>query len=328
MAAPIQGNQLEANLYDDDNDSAFFSSADDGLSLSTSLKSSILDYRMENGRTYHRYKDGQYAYPNDELEKDRLDLQHHIYKLMLDGRLYLSPVDNNLQNALDIGTGTGIWAIEFAEDHPSAVVVGTDLSPIQPTFVPPNLSFLIDDASEPWVFKQKFDFIHTRQLHCVVEEKRLMQQALDNLTPGGWFEMQELALPYGNDDNTSDPKSPASQWCQYMLEASRLIGKPLDNPPRYAKWMTETGFVNVQSVLYKWPTNPWSKGKNEKVLGLWNMVNTLDGLDGFTMAMFTRILKWKPEEVAALLAGVRADTKNHAIHNYCPVYVTYGQKPE
>jgi hypothetical protein len=45
--------------------------------------------------------------------------------------------------------------------------------------LPPNVSFLVDEANEPWVFKQKFDFIHTRQLHCAVEEKKLMKQALE-----------------------------------------------------------------------------------------------------------------------------------------------------
>jgi hypothetical protein len=32
-----------------------------------SVTSSIYDYREENGRTYHRYKDGAYLLPNDEV---------------------------------------------------------------------------------------------------------------------------------------------------------------------------------------------------------------------------------------------------------------------
>lgn len=39
---------------------------EDVESDTTSIKSSILRYREENGRTYHRYKDGAYALPNDE----------------------------------------------------------------------------------------------------------------------------------------------------------------------------------------------------------------------------------------------------------------------
>ena len=60
-----------------------------------------------------------------------LDLQHHLCKLTLDGKSHLAPLKNP-KNVLDFGTGTGIWAIEFAEEYPEARVLGTDLSPIQP----------------------------------------------------------------------------------------------------------------------------------------------------------------------------------------------------
>ena len=46
--------------------------------------------------------------PNDDTEQDRLDLQHHIYRITLDGRLYLAPIPKDVHHVLDIGTGTGI----------------------------------------------------------------------------------------------------------------------------------------------------------------------------------------------------------------------------
>lgn len=52
--------------------------------------------------------------PNDEGEQDRLDLFHHMFLLLLGGRLYSAPLENT-RKVLDIGTGTGIWAIDFAE---------------------------------------------------------------------------------------------------------------------------------------------------------------------------------------------------------------------
>jgi len=90
-----------------------------------------------------------------------------------------------------------------------------------------------------------------------------------------------------------------------MLEASRRINQDLDNPPKYTHWMRDAGFINVHQVLFKCPSNPWLKDKKQKTLGLWHLANTLDGLEGFTMAFFTRILGWKPEEVQVFLAGVR-----------------------
>jgi SAM-dependent methyltransferase len=117
---------------EDDRDSSIGSI---NASTSESLRSSILDYRKENGRTYHRYKDGKYNLPNDDIEKQRLDLQHNLFILMLDNRLGLAPPNDpgaKAKRVLDIGTGTGIWAIDYADEHPDSKVIGIDLSPIQP----------------------------------------------------------------------------------------------------------------------------------------------------------------------------------------------------
>jgi methylase of polypeptide subunit release factors len=64
--------------------------------------------------------------PTDEKEQDRLDLHHEIMLQLLDGQHHLAPLDNP-QRILDIGTGTGIWAIDMAYRYPSAEVIGTDL---------------------------------------------------------------------------------------------------------------------------------------------------------------------------------------------------------
>lgn len=66
----------------------------------------------------------------------------------MDGRIYLAPFDrqNPPRKVLDIATGTGTWAVDFGDEYPEAIVIGTDLSPIQPAFVPPNVSFFVEDS--------------------------------------------------------------------------------------------------------------------------------------------------------------------------------------
>jgi SAM-dependent methyltransferase len=109
--------------------------------MSMSITSSIRAYRTINGRTYHAERgNANYWAANDEQQLDSMDLYAHLCYLLNGHQLYRAPLDpNTLHRALDIGTGTGVWAIDFADAHPGCEVVGTDISPIQPDWVPENL---------------------------------------------------------------------------------------------------------------------------------------------------------------------------------------------
>lgn len=130
MSAPSPGMHVAVDP-DLDTDSAY---GDENASYTTSLKSSAFNYRYELGRRYHSFREGRHFLPNDEQEQDRMDLLHSQMMLLLDNNLYFAPI-NRPQRVLDIGTGTGIWAIDFADAHPESEVMGNDLSPIQPTYV-------------------------------------------------------------------------------------------------------------------------------------------------------------------------------------------------
>jgi len=90
-----------------DNDSAIGS---DWSADTESLRSSLIQSVRENGRAYHRHRDGHYILPDDEREQDRLDMQHEMCLRTFGRKLILAPIgDQSLNNVLDIGTGTGIW---------------------------------------------------------------------------------------------------------------------------------------------------------------------------------------------------------------------------
>lgn len=146
---------------------------------STSLSSSARDYLYENGRRYHRFREGRYNFPNDEAEQDREDMKHACVK-MLCQKLHFAPIDERtVQNILDIGTGTGIWAIEMGDQFPSANVLGIDLSPIQPDWVPSNVHFVVDDAESEWLYPEDhFDYIHSRHTVMAIKDwSKLYKQA-------------------------------------------------------------------------------------------------------------------------------------------------------
>jgi hypothetical protein len=67
-----------------------------------------------------------YNFPNDDLEQDRLDLNHHVCLMLLNNALHLAPIaDDQSLRILDVGTGTGIWAMDMGDMYPNAVVVGS-----------------------------------------------------------------------------------------------------------------------------------------------------------------------------------------------------------
>ncbi|KAH7374701.1 S-adenosyl-L-methionine-dependent methyltransferase [Plectosphaerella cucumerina] len=304
---------------------------EDAASSTASVSTSIYNYRRENGRTYHAYKDGKYALPNDEQESDRLDLQHNLFTITFDNKLGLAPpndADSDVKNVLDIGTGTGIWATDFGDEHPGAKVIGVDLSPIQSSFVPPNVTFQIDDIEEEWTFSHNFDYIHSRFMNSSIANWRdLFKRSLENLEPGGYLELQEADLRVVSDDDSIPKDSALSRAFDLLLEASVKFGRAFASIPELADIMREVGFVDVTIERLKWPMNPWPKEKKYKEIGAWCYENFSSGLSAITMAPLTRAHGWTPEEVELFLVDVRKDMANRSIHAYWPIYSLYGKKP-
>ncbi|TDZ35791.1 Secondary metabolism regulator LAE1 [Colletotrichum spinosum] len=316
---------------DDVTDDSASELGDSVASSSTSVSSSIREYREENGRTYHKYKDGKYNIPNDERENDRLDLQHNLCLLTFDNKLGLAPPnepDSVVKRVLDVGTGTGIWAIDFAEDHPDAEVLGFDLSSSMPDFVPPNVKFEIDDLEEEWTWTEPFDYIHSRFMNSSIPDwKEYALKAFNHLAPGGYFEIQDLNLFLQSDDNTLKSDHPLALCMTLMYEASVIFGRPFQDLSALKKVFEDVGFLDVEMHIYKWPTNTWPKLAKYQELGVWNNANIGGGIEALSMAPLTRALGWTKEEVQVLLAGVRKDLNNRSIHAYWPIYCIFGRKP-
>ena len=61
-----------------------------------------------------------------------------------------------------LGLGLTSWLSQVADKYPSAQVLGVDLSPIQPLWVPPNLKFIVDDIEDEWMHGDDWDLVHLR----------------------------------------------------------------------------------------------------------------------------------------------------------------------
>jgi len=319
---------VEALEENTDEDSTY----DEELTSTTSLSSSIFDYEVEHGRRYHAFKSGAYVLPNDEEEQDRMDIQYHALRILFENKAILAPITPNPQCIVDIGTGTGIWVMDVGDQYPSAKVIGTDLSPIQPAFVPPNVQFEIEDATEfPWSFHDdSMDLVHSRIANGFVirEWKAFCQESFRTTKPGGWLECQEFDLTAFSDDGTVPPDGAIQQWCELMNEGALKGGINLHvSGAQIKEAMEKAGFKNIKVTDYKLPIGLWPADARLREAGKYALGAMFYGLQGISLAIFTRFLEWQVEEMEVLLAKVRQEWRQRKVHSYWPICVVYGQKP-
>lgn len=339
---------VEPDTYAGSTDSAY---GDEISTYTSSLTSSVTDFPSAHGRRYHAYLEGRYALPNDEQESERLDIFHATFRKSMGGRLFFAPIGATPQRVIDIATGTGIWAIEFADDFPSADVIGNDLSPTQPNLVPPNVRFLVDDVEADWLYEdQPFDFVHARFLCGSIRDwPRLVEQAYNCTRPGGWVEFQDLdTFTYASDGSLS-PDSAVARFHTLTGGAREAQGFDMKPGRLLENWLREAGFINVAAHRIPLPLGPWPKDRRLKEIGAWNLLQMQMGMQGICLGTLCHTAQpWSAEEVEVFLAEIRRDHRNPKIHalfdlyvllldrkNRCGEnadeisysYVVYGQKP-
>lgn len=254
--------------------------------------------------------------PNDDTEQERLDMTHHVFRLALSGELCATKLDN-VQRILDVGTGTGIWAIEMGDLYPNAEIIGTDLSPVQPEWVPPNVVFEIDDAIDTWTYPMDhFDFIHARTLGGSIRDwPAFLRQCYDHLTPGGKLEIAEGRANFWYAHDSVPEDSAMHTW---LMEWRRLQDVlKFDIFPALTGFVGALPFENVRSVEKLVPLGTWPKDKHLKEIGKFFRAQFLEaGLESYTLALFARFGGWKELDIKVLLAKVRQEVVAGKMHIY------------
>lgn len=194
--------------------------------------------------------------------------------MSLGGKLYLAPVEK-IERVLDIGTGTGIWALEVGDQHPSCEVLANDLSPIQPTWVPPNVLFEVDDCEDEWPNRKPFDLIHGRYLAGSIQDwPALLRQCYSQTSKGGWVELQDLDLQNYSEDNSISPDNQVLKLYEVLLQGCEKIGRTASPGTHLRQWVEAAGFKNVHERVFKLPVGPWPRDPT--------MVRTSKGMDSET----------------------------------------------
>ncbi|CAJ2504397.1 Uu.00g117910.m01.CDS01 [Anthostomella pinea] len=205
-----------------------------------------------NGRQFQGYMPGAYSLPNNGDEQDRLDIQHALINLVLDGKLLAAPIQSPAY-VLDIGAGTGIWCIEFAEQNPNSFVFGTDLSLTQPPPTTSNCVFILENSeTAEWMFPCTLDYVHMRNVGPCFDDIRTV-----------------LRKAYMNCVDDSLEGTALQRWFRLVILGGQRQGRDFLKAKYHKQYLIETGFVGVEEKMRQLPGNPWAHDRKLKEVGRW-----------------------------------------------------------
>ncbi|KAF4829748.1 Secondary metabolism regulator LAE1 [Colletotrichum tropicale] len=259
---------------------------------------------------------------------EREDMKHAMILHLCGGALHNAPLKNP-QKILDIGTGTSIWAIDMGDEYPEAEVTGTDLSPIQPGYVPPNVNFIVDDAEAEWLYPENsIDYIHLRHMASAIKNwPKLLKEAHRVLKPGGWIELQDMKWTFDCDDESMPSECTLPKFTSLVKEGLEKFEVELFAADHHIERLEAAGYVNQVNDTKKLPVGPWAREIDLKNIGRYSQAAVYDGLHANTIAPLTRGLGWSSTEVEIFLVQLRKDLMNPSIHSYAHYYSMSGQKP-
>ncbi|GAB1321037.1 mRNA 3'-end-processing protein YTH1 [Madurella fahalii] len=276
----------------------------------------------------------EYFVPNDGRQQESLDFAHHYLTKLLDDKLFLAPIQEDAEGltVLDVGTGTGIWCIDFGCEHPEAEVIGTDLSPIQPAWVPANVRFEIEDAGTDWTFRDNnFDFIHMRYLlGGITDWAALFRQAYRCCKPGGWIESIEVDTTLYSDDGSVENNPTIAIWNRLFKGAAEKMGKSFNVVAEdlQRRSIEEAGVTDYKVVNLKVPMGGWPRDPKLAELGRISLLSLETDVEGFTMLLWYNVLQWPQDEYRPFLDAFRKALRDRRTHAYLKLRFVYGRKPE
>jgi ubiquinone/menaquinone biosynthesis C-methylase UbiE len=260
---------------------------------------------------------------HNEREVQRLNGQHFAIQAELGGN-FAAPLVGPTA-ILDVGCGTGRWAMEMAVTFPQAQVVGLDIIPPDPTgslglgidVLPSNATFMQADATQPLPFADaSFDYVHLCMLYAVIPVASwvdLVRECIRVVRPGGWVESVE-ALAFSNPTE----KSGMATITLWFSELLRTRGADPLVALKIAGWLSDGGLT--QGASREITDNAAEEDPQEAIDAATALVDYLR-IPVTAAGIATAELFEKT--AAQALADVRYSSRGSGFNTY----VTYAQRP-
>ncbi|KAK4506788.1 hypothetical protein PRZ48_000521 [Zasmidium cellare] len=265
----------------------------------------------------------EYVLPNNAAESDRLDFQHILLTRTFEG-LHRAPLDTSKPlRVLDIGCGTGNWAIDFAKQSPQSQVIAFDVQEKGDwATAPSNCTFKVADleTDETWSSLGDFDFIHGRFIVIGVRDwHALLKRCHAHLLPGGFVEVQEFCMPCKSLDSKDEETSKFIAWSNSMVSVGNQIKLKLQIMNDMPDLMKAAGIQGVDLKEFRMLTGPWMEDEEGKVLGRMGQQNLVQGMYGFGETLHTKILGWSGEKYQGWVDGIRKEMLEDGLRTWLPV---------
>lgn len=302
--------------------------------------------REVHGRAFNSSVE-TYLLPADDEEQSRLDLQHNALVCFLGGLFpwpdrvneALRPQPGYTPGVLDIGTGSGIWAIQMARRYPHAEVVGIDLAPplIPLESIPENCRFELDDANLSLShYTNTFDLVHVRASDAGIKDfGTFLYNLAEVLRPGGLLILGSGDPQFYNENLEALPLvsegQPGFRWIQRLFvevhSAWKGTGAILDWRRTWHRLSEENpNYEHVTTWQMKMPLGPWPQGlslehKRGSILLRNNMLNLLSS--------FTPLFLqdgYSPETIERWKQGTEKELLEMRLHTYANWTWTICQK--
>ncbi len=257
-----------------------------------------------------------YVLPSDSQEINRLDFQHFMLRQTLRGN-YVAPI-RNPATILDVGSGTGRWAVELAQQFPHAHITGCDITPPALTTTqtfPENYTFVKGNILEGLPFaNSSFDFVHMRLLLFAIPTARwpvVIQELLRVTRPGGWIESVETG-PQQNCGPTMD------ELVRWITLASNNRGIDPLLGPHVKTMFYDAGLAHMQTKSLFLPV-----GKYGGRLGMMAQTDVIGVVKGVKQLVVAQGIA-SATQYDDLVRIAQADLEQYK--GRLPFYITYGQR--